>query len=267
MGYASLYLEFFKIQVQRIGEWRAGFLWTTFAKAASYTAQFAMIWVMINAFRTIGTWSAYEVMLLFGLTSASYAIAGSFFNHTCSYLPKHIRDGTFDEVLTKPVNSFIYVSAKHFSCGYFGTFLSSVGVMVFCFVKLRIHLTVLKVLLLPVVILSGGIITSAMYLICSIPAFWLVQGEGLQRILFGDLRSLSEYPITVFGKAVQVVLTLVLPYAFVNFYPAQFFLGKNDFSVFHPVFQFLSPLVAVVLFAAAYAFWKFAINHYVSTGS
>ncbi len=82
-------------------------------------------------------------MLLFGLNSAAYAIAGTFFYHACTCLPNHIRDGTFDEVLTKPVNCFVYLSAKHFSIGYFGTFLSSVGIMVFCFLKLGTPFTLL----------------------------------------------------------------------------------------------------------------------------
>jgi ABC-2 type transport system permease protein len=264
---ASLYVDFFRIRLQSIGDHRAGFLWTTFAKAASYTAQFAMVWVMIGAFKTMGSWSPYEVMLLFGLNSAAYAIAGTFFYHTCTYLPNHIRDGTFDEVLTKPVNSFVFVSAKHFSTGYFGTFLSSVAIMVFCFVKLGIRFTVWKALLLPLAIVSGGAIMAALFLIASIPVFWLVQGDGLRDLLFGDMRMLSEYPISIFGKAVQVILTLVLPYAFISFYPAQFFLAKNDFTIFHPVLQFLSPVVAAILFAAAYAFWNFGIDHYKSTGS
>lgn len=267
MGHFALYFEFFKIRLQEIGDHRGGYLWTTFAKAANYTAQFAMVWVMINAFKTMGSWSPHEVMLLFGLNSAAYAIAGTFFYHTCTYLGNHIREGTFDEVLTKPVNSFVYVSAKHFSAGYTGTFLSGVGIMVYSFVKLGIGFTLLKVLLLPVAILSAGLIMSAMFLIASIPVFWLVQGDGLRGLLFGDMRMLSEYPISIFGKTIQVLLTFVLPYGFINFYPAQYFLGKSDFSVFHPVFQFLSPLVAVVLFAAAYGFWNLAIDHYQSTGS
>lgn len=266
-GYFPLYVEFFKIRLQAIGDHRGGFLWTTFAKAASYTAQFAMVWVMIAAFKAIGTWSPYEVMLLFGLNGTAYALAGSFFYHTCTYLGQHVRSGTFDEVLTKPVNPFVYMSAKNFSIGYFGTFLSSLGIQVFCFVKLGIRFSVLKGAFLAVTILSGGMITAALFLLASIPTFWLVQGSGLKDLLFGDMRTLSEYPITIFGKAIQVALTFVLPYAFVNFYPARYFLGKSDLSVFHPWFQFLSPAVAVVLFAAAYGFWNLGIRHYKGTGS
>lgn len=86
-------------------------------------------------------------------------------------------------------------------------------------------------------------------------------------LLFGSMSNFINYPITIFNKAIQVVLTLILPYAFINFFPAQFLLGKNDFSIFSPIFQFLSPVVAAVLFFLAYKFWNFSINHYESTGS
>ena len=46
----------------------------------------------------------------------------------------------------------------------------------------------------------------------------------------GLLRSLwYKFP----ANAGQIILTLIIPYAFINFYPAQYFLGKQDFIMFN----------------------------------
>lgn len=266
MNYFKLYLEFYKIKLKGIVEYRSAFFMTSISKFVNYLAQFITIWIMIDAFKTMGSWNAYEIMLLFALETAAYAIAGSFTYHITTYLSSLIKDGTFDEVLTKPLNPFLYLASRYFSWGYFGTMTISVFVMVFCFIKLNITLSFLKILFLLFVIIGAGLITAAMMILASVPAFWIVENRFIAELIFG-VKRLTEYPITIFGKGLQILATLIIPYAFINFFPAQYFLGKQDFSIFHPAFQFLTPVIGVVLFYIAYKCWMFGINRYKSTGS
>jgi ABC-2 type transport system permease protein len=59
----------------------------------------------------------------------------------------------------------------------------------------------------------------------------------------------------------------VLPFAFVNFYPAHYFLDKAGGDLFFPVIQYGTPVVGIVFFLLAYQFWKVGVNKYESTGS
>jgi ABC-2 type transport system permease protein len=128
-------------------------------------------------------------------------------------------------------------------------------------------MTPLKILFLCVSILGAALIQSAGFLFTSIPSFWIIQNNSLRDILFHQLKGFVDYPISLYSKFIQVILTLVIPYAFLSFYPSQFFLGKNDFLMFHPIFQYLTPILGIILFFLAYKFWLFGINHYKSTGS
>jgi ABC-2 type transport system permease protein len=65
---------------------------------------------------------------------------------------------------------------------------------------------------------------------------------------------------------VQVILTFILPYGFINFYPAQLFLGKDDY-LFHPSLPYATLPVGLGLFSLAYRFWRYGINRYQGTGS
>ncbi|HBN85913.1 MAG TPA: ABC transporter permease [Clostridiales bacterium] len=266
MRYLSLYLEFYKIKLKGIVEYRSSFFLTSISKFVNYLAHFITIWIMINAFETMGSWNAYEIMMLFSLQTASYAIAGSFTYHITTYLSNWIKDGTFDEVLTKPLNPFLYLASRLFSWGYFGTMTIALVVMIYCFVKLNITLSFIKVLFIIPVIIGGGLITGAMMIFASIPAFWIVENNFVANLIF-TVKDITDYPITIFSKGLQILVTLIIPYAFVNFFPAQFFLDKNDFSIFHPAFQFLTPVIGVIMFYLAYKLWMFGISHYKSTGS
>ncbi|NJD01291.1 MAG: hypothetical protein FIA99_01535 [Ruminiclostridium sp.] len=188
-----------------------------------------------------------------------------------SYISVHnistlIKEGTFDEVLTKPLNPFLYLSSRHFSTGYFGTMSISLLIMFFCFARIGIALSPIKIFFLLFVVISGGLITSSMMILASIPTFWIIENRFIKNFIFG-INDFANYPITIFNKKIQIMVTLLVPFAFINFYPAQYFLGKNDFSIFHPIFQFLSPVVGIIMFFLAYKLWMFRISRYKSTGS
>ncbi len=267
MHYVLLYVEFVKIKFMGIAENRKAFFMAATTQAVSYGAEIMLIWVLLNQFRTINGWNAYEVMLLYALNLGSYAIAAFFLFNTCTNLSTMIKKGTFDEVLTKPLNSFLYLISRDTNNGYFSHFTLALVIMAICFHHLGIHLNGFDLMFLLLVLASGAAIQAAGFIFTSVPAFWVVEIGGLRNILFQQLRSFIRYPISVYHKAIQVLLTLIMPYAFINFYPAQYFLHKDDFLMFHPWFQYASPVVGLLLLLAAYGFWNVAINRYQSTGS
>jgi len=135
-----------------------------------------------------------------------------------------------------------------------------------CFGKLGISFTFGKTIWLIVTLLGGSLIQGALNLIASIPAFWTTNNTSLQNIKWGAYEFV-RYPINIYNKFVQVFLTLVVPYAFVNFYPAQYFLSKTDYNMFGPAMQYLTPVVGIALASLAYFLWLQGLKHYKSTGS
>ncbi|MNR23971.1 hypothetical protein D3C85_1410250 [compost metagenome] len=141
------------------------------------------------------------------------------------------------------------------------------GVIVICFKNLHIAWSPINILFLVLVLLGGALIQGAAFLFTSVPAFWITNNTALIDLFMFDLKRFVQYPISAYSKFIQVLLTLILPYAFINFYPAQFFLGKNDFLMFHPWIQFLTPVLGVILFTCALMFFYKGIKYYNSTGS
>lgn len=267
MYYLPLYLELIKLRAQSIVHHRAASLLFAFAQVASYGAEFLLIWVLVSQFHAIGEWGPYEVMFLYALNLFSYGLAGAFLYYPCAALSMLIQSGEFDATLTKPLNSLPHMVFKYFSIGYYSYFSVAGTVLFICIIKLEIVITPLTILFLIMTLAGGALIQGAALIFTSVPSFWLIRNTGLQGILMYDLKGFIRYPISIYSKALQVFLTLIVPYAFINFYPAQYFLKKNDFLMFHPVFQFLTPLVGIVLFLAAHKFWNIGVNHYQSTGS
>lgn len=59
----------------------------------------------------------------------------------------------------------------------------------------------------------------------------------------------------------------IVPFAFVNYFPAQFLPRKEDMQQFPQVYLYLTPVVGLVMYLAAYLFWRFSIRYYKSSGN
>ena len=266
MYYLELYWEFIKIRIKTAVEYRGETIVTGIAQFIYYGAQFATLWIMVSKFQQMGKWSAYEVLLIYSMNLIGYSLANTFIYRTCHRLEELIRTGDFDGIITKPTNPFMYLSCSGFMYGYCFHLTLAITLMVVAFIKLGVAFTFVKTLFLIISILGSALIQGSIQLLTYVPAFWTVKNNairGMQWMVYDFVK----YPISIYHKAIQILLTFVIPYAFISFYPLQYLLGKDDFLMFHPVVQFLTPAVGILLAFLAYRFWLFGLKHYNSSGS
>jgi ABC-2 type transport system permease protein len=266
MDYIKLYIAFAKVAFLTQLEYRGQYFVRILSKIISWSTGFIMVMVLLNKFKTIGDWTTYEVLFLYALDVLSYSIAGTFFMGSFGELPTLIRQGVFDGILTKPINSMLYLICTKVSAGYTSNYVISIIILFVCFQKLHISLSVVKIIWLIIVILGASLIQATGFMITAIPAFWIIKSDGLRGLFYSNITQFLQYPLSIYAKGIQILLTFILPYAFINYYPAQLFLGKSD-SLFYPSFQYLTPIVGIFLFWLAYKFWKLGLNNYQSTGS
>jgi ABC-2 type transport system permease protein len=81
------------------------------------------------------------------------------------------------------------------------------------------------------------------------------------RMVF-DNHLFAQYPLTIYPKFINLVLTWLIPYAFASFVPATYLLGRDT-----SVVAWLGPLVAAGLLFIGYQFWRLGLRHYAGTGS
>lgn len=265
LHYFKLYLQFIRIRISSIVSYRGSFIAGAIAQALSYGAGFFTTWLLVNAFHELNGWTAYEVLLLYGLNLFSYALAAFFFFNTAQSLEQLVMSGGLDAVLTKPVNPFLYLICNGFNTGYVSHISLSTLTIVISFTGLGIRLTPLMLLMLVLSILGAAQIHASAIIMTSVPSIWMLRWN-LSGILYWNMRQFINYPISLYPRVVQFILTFILPYAFINFYPAQLFLGKEDY-IFHPALQYATLPVGCFLFFIAYRFWQYGINRYQGTGT
>ena len=116
-------------------------------------------------------------------------------------------------------------------------------------------------------IIGGVIIQASIFMIFSCSSFWTIKTGNLMNFLFYNTRKFAGYPISIYPGIIQKLLIFIIPFAFVNYFPAQFFLRKPDMAGYWNGYVYLAPLVGVMMFALANIFWRFSVKHYSSTGN
>lgn len=246
--------------------YRASFVMTTLGNFAVTALDFVAILLMFSRVDALGGYSLGEIALLYGLSGTSFGLADLAIG-SMDRLGRRVRDGTLDTLLVRPVPVLAQVAADRFALRRLGRVTQGLLVLGYALATLDVHWTVLKVVLLPVMVVSGCAIFGAVFVAGAAFQFAAQDASEVQNAFTYGGTTLLQYPPTVFGKELVRGVTFVLPLAFVNWLPAAYVLGR-PYPLGLPHWTgFLSPLVAVVCCALAGLAWRVGLRSYRSTGS
>lgn len=221
--------------------------------------------VIFDKVPALDGWRLEEMALLYGIASISFAVTDLVIGHL-DRLPQMIRDGTFDQVLVRPLPSLLQVVASDFALRRVGKALQGLGVLVWAVVAVDVDWTLGRAAMIPLAIVSGTVIYAGVWVALATIAFWIVDAIELVNAFTYGGNFLSQYPVTIFGRWLRGLVIFVVPIAFVAYFPALYVLDKTDDLGLPDWLRFASPLVAIVVALAARLVWENAVRHYRSAG-
>jgi len=245
-------------------QYRGDFLLSAVAQMISYGGDYIVIYLFIKRFDTLAGWNWPEIALLYSIGLLTYALGASFSFVQMSQLEGQVRQGTFDTLLIKPVNPYLYLISRGFNLAYIAHITISGSVLVWAMFQLNLHWTWTPYFYLLIAIISGSMIHAGVMTMIGAMSFIWVRSSYLFSLFF-QLKNFISYPLPVFGTVVQLLLTVVVPLAFVNFYPTAYLLD-NDTALLPPWAMWLVPLAGPIIYGLGYRFWMFGANKYQGAG-
>ena len=264
--YIKLYFLLAGAYVRSRLQYRLSFGLMCFGIIISEACLLGLLGALFAKFRTVNGWTWAEVVFLYGLGNLSYSlmrILGSQLDDFDRYIVR----GELDTVLIKPVPPLFYILASRVEFIHVSRALTSIAIFVVAFHLTDIRWTVSVVLFTLITILSGTLIMFTLMLISATVALWTTKSGKLTDLLITTTKEATAFPISIYPLAVRLLLTFILPVAFVTYYPAQRLLGKGEFLGMPEPFQFGAPVVALVMLCVSYCFWCSGLRRYHSTGS
>lgn len=245
--------------------WRADILFYRLQDVFNPLAQI-LIWEAV--FRTRDTFGSYthDSML-------SYVLASTFFyalsrNWVTRNIGDDIKEGRLNQFLVKPIS---YVSFSIWM-GIGRTALATLSAVIVISILAFLYRGTLYIPDLPHFLLALAVTLAAFFMnmLLSIAlgfaAFWItaIDGFGDAVLLVRNFLAGSMFPLDIVSPLFMSV-SLVLPFAYSSFIPAQIFLGKMSMQESFSALGIVG-LWIIVLYAVVRLEWRFGIRRYEGVG-
>jgi viologen exporter family transport system permease protein len=263
---ARIYRRLVGARIRGQLQYRLSFALNLLGSALTALLDFVAILILFSQVDALGGWSVWEVALLYAISSVSFGITDLVIGHI-DLLPRMIREGDFDQLLLRPLGSLFQVVAADFTLRRLGKVVQGLAVLLVAAAHVDVDWTAGRVGVLMLAVVAGAFIFAGVWIALATIAFWLIDSQEVANSFTYGGNYLAQYPINIFGPWLRRLVVVVIPIAFVAYFPSLYVLGKEDELGLPRGLQFVSPLVAVVTAIAAGLLWRTAVRRYRSVGA
>ena len=261
MRYLKVLGIFYKAAILTDLEYRANFVTNVLMSLVAAFATILTVGIFFEHTTTIGGWSFYEALIVVGLFQMFLGMVDTFITPNVQDFTEHLRVGTLDFILTKPLNSQFHATLRRINIWRSIDMLIGVGVIEYALNRLSLALTLDRWLMFCALLICAAIILYSLIMLLITSAFWFVRLENVMELLFTFYEA-GRFPVSVFPAWLRAILTFVVPIAFITTIPAAVIIGRLNAE-----FVLLAVVVTAILFTACTAYWRFAVRHYSSASS
>jgi ABC-2 type transport system permease protein len=260
------YAQYWRINLLTMLEYRANFImWFVFT-IVYHGVALGALFVTMERFPSMNGWNFRDVFLLYALWMCGHELHNTLF-FTVVSVPEYVREGRFDRFLVRPLDTLFQVLTVPQQIVPDGLILGIATLAVATHVA-GVRVDWVFALFVPAIVFGGALIDLGISLAIATCSFWFVRVDTLRWVVMSLEQDFTRYPISIYGRGVQIVLAFVLPFAFMNYFPATYFLQKAETGLgLNPAVGLLTPAIGLAWLGAAYAFWIFGLRHYQGTGS
>lgn len=257
--YIDLYFTYMKNCVWRFASYPLDTFLTAVGLFVRELSTFAGILAIASVTKGIGGFTVYELCMVFAFTAMSEAMSSLFLSSIWD-IWGYVHKGKMDVLLTRPAPVFFQMNAQSIHYPAILSFLIPLGILLCSIRKSDITVDFLTVLFLLECIVCGMLMNSFIYLVANGLNFWIVRGNVADAL--ESFREFARYPMHIFPAAIQITLSVVIPFGFIGYYPTMYLADKTTLCV-----PLLVLVVTVVTGLAGGLVWKKGLQGYNSTGT
>ena len=263
MRYLKLYATYAKLSLMSKLVYKVnaiiGILAFLFMEATSLFT----LYILVSSVPSIDGYNIYQIGMLFGLTNMAIGIDHLLTDRLWMVAYFEVKQGKLDHMFLRPVPVLFQVIASEVQLEALGELIIAVAMITLCGSQIEITGGLPAVLLVILgIICAAMIITSFKIMVASLAFKFKRSGPLLQFIY--NFSGFTKYPMRIYPKVIQAILTFVIPLGLCLFFPFE-----NLFAPTHDPLPLAGKMIAfTVLFASICIFvWCKMVKQYESTGS
>lgn len=263
MRYLKLYATYAKLSLMSKLVYKANVIIGILAFLFMEATSLFTLYILVSSVPSIDGYSIYHIGLLFGITNMAVGIDHLFTDRLWTVAYWEVKMGKLDHMFLRPLPILFQVIASEVQLEAFGEIIVATALILLCWGQLTVSGGIGAVLLLILGILCAAIIISSFKILVASLAFKFKRSGPLLQFIY-NFSGYTKYPMKIYPRIIQVILTFVIPLGLCLFYPFE--------NLFAPVERPWLIAAAMVGFTAAFSaicifVWSKFVKLYESTGT
>lgn len=243
-------------------EYRADFFIECMAALLQQAAGLFMLLVLFQNIKGLGDWRWEEILFIYGFSLLPRACFDAFAMSLYGFSDKYIVQGEMDRCLLRPLNTLFQVLLEGFSLDFIADLTLGISILVFASIRLHHEWTFEQGLWVILFIAGGWGVLMGVFIGLTSMAFWSQDRLVIVPPVY-NLLEFSRFPLNIFNKFVTFLLTFIIPFGFLGYYPTSALLHKGELSWI----AFAAPIAGLVSLTAAGLMWRNGLRQYAGAGS
>lgn len=243
-------------------EYRGDLLAGLLAEVLQQGVTLTFLAVIFASVPTLAGWSRPEVYFVYAVYQLSFALGDMLSGSVWSLGERYIVRGELDRILLRPVSPLLQLLLEGVAAEQFTQLAAGLVILLWAWRAAGLRLAWWMPPLLLSGVAAGAVIFLAVFLALACLAFFVDGRTGIMPLVY-NLTAYAQYPTTIYGRALRLLFTLVLPFGFAAFYPAAALLRPSAYLAW----GLAAPAVAALACALAVLIWRQGLRRYQGTGS
>lgn len=257
----KLYFKYMKLHIKSILQYKVSFILSFISQFFVFFSFYFIIMSLFDKFNNIKGFTVYQVLLTFSVTHIGFSL-NEVFARGIDNFDKFIKAGRYDQLLVKPRSILLQILGSDMACDRLSRILQSLVILIVALTNLNVNWDALKILTLINMVTGSFTIFLGILILNAAYCFYTIEGLEFRNVLTYGGREMAQYPVSVFKKEFVMFFTYIVPFAFVNYYPLLYFLGKSNNYLLA-----FSPLLILLFLIPCLLFFNFSSKRYLSCGS
>lgn len=249
-------------QLRAAVEYRADFWIGIVGAMLQQLAGLVFVTALFNQIPEVDGWTVWNIAILYGLAMIPKGITELFCDGPWMLRAK-VNSGEFDRVLVRPISPALQSATNIVSIHGAGQVVLGIVVLWLGMTRsdLAVHWWTWPFLL--VTILSSSVMNGAINYLINMIGFWDPSAQSALPTMLALFIDFAKLPLDIYTMAIRFIVTILLPYAFMTYFPALVLLDRDS------AWRWLgwcNPLATAAVVAVTAWLWSKALNRYQGVG-
>ena len=256
--YRVLVSQFFKVILQS----KVDFLIGLVGFLLTQVMGIVFLYLVFGQIPNLKGWKLEQLIFIYGFAQIPRGIDHLFTDNLWLVSYWMVIDGDFDRYMLRPMNVFFQVICEKLQPDALGELLVGIILVASSVSKGILAVDAVHVLLFIVSVIAGAVIYTSVKLFFFFFAFWVKQSGPFLQVAY-EMAEFAKYPTEIYAKGIRFIITWVIPFAFVAYLPASYFLmGRGALETIG-----VECGIAVVFWIIAYSLFQYGTTKYESAGN